>query len=172
MQRFVLGPDSSGLSSITEEGPPQAMFSFDPDQVDAAAAGAAPQRVEAFTRPPGRGGAFLAELFGVDTGGPTLQTDTTRSVSGWGVSPPAGGFRLRMAHMGPHAEASLHQTSTFDVDLVMSGEVTLLAANGDERLMRQGDFVVIPGVEHAWRAGDQGCAMAYLMFGLDQDTQG
>ena len=57
---------------------------------------------------------------------------------------------------GPNTAARKHATPTFDVDVVISGEVDLLLEDGQVRL-GPGDTVVIPGVVHGWRTGSTSC---------------
>jgi quercetin dioxygenase-like cupin family protein len=69
-----------------------------------------------------------------------------------------------MTSFGPGRTSVYHRTDTVDVDIVVSGAVTLIL-DEEEVLLTSGDAVVLPGVGHAWRAGDDGYVMASLVIG-------
>jgi hypothetical protein len=62
-----------------------------------------------------------------------------------------------------------HQTPTVDFDTVLAGSIELLLDDG-AHLLEAGDSVLVSGVDHGWRAGDQGAAIAVLMLGADGAT--
>jgi quercetin dioxygenase-like cupin family protein len=51
-----------------------------------------------------------------------------------------------------------HRTDTIDLDVVLDGDIELLLDDGGHHL-EPGDSVVVNGVDHAWRAGPDGCTM-------------
>ncbi len=54
----------------------------------------------------------------------------------------------------------MHTTDTIDIVTVISGEVHVAVETG-EKLMRQGDTIVIRGVKHAWRnRSDEPCVIS------------
>ena len=57
-----------------------------------------------------------------------------------------------------------HQTATIDFDSILSGSLELTLDDGVHGL-EAGDCVVMAGIDHAWRAGPDGCTMAVLMLG-------
>ena len=61
-------------------------------------------------------------------------------------------------------EVPMHHTDTVDFDLVMSGSIELTLDDGVHRL-ESGDCVVMTGVDHAWRAGPDGCLMISIAIG-------
>jgi quercetin dioxygenase-like cupin family protein len=69
----------------------------------------------------------------------------------------------------PGAVYPRHQTPTVDFDSVLAGSIELLLDDG-AHLLEVGDCVVVNGVDHGWRAGDQGVAMAVLMLGAASTT--
>jgi hypothetical protein len=78
---------------------------------------------------------------------------------------PAGVLRWSMTRWAPRTEYPLmHHTDTIDLDLVVAGSITLLLDDG-EHLLEAGDAAVIPGVDHAWRAGPEGCTLAHAFIG-------
>ena len=67
--------------------------------------------------------------------------------------------------------ATMHHTDTIDLDLVVSGSIDLLLDDGPHRL-EAGDAAVITGVDHAWRAGPEGCVLSVVLLGTEprEDT--
>lgn len=57
-----------------------------------------------------------------------------------------------------------HYTDTIDLDIVLEGSIELLLDDGAHRL-EPGDSVVVQGVDHAWRVGDEGCTTAVAAIG-------
>jgi len=64
----------------------------------------------------------------------------------------------------PGTEYPMHHTDTLDFDLILEGSVDLILDDGVHPLL-PGDFIVIQGVDHAWRAGEQGLVMCALSVG-------
>lgn len=64
----------------------------------------------------------------------------------------------------PHSEVRSHHTDTVDFDLIVEGSIDLILDDGSH-LLRAGDCVVMTGVDHAWRAGADGCTTAALALG-------
>ena len=80
-----------------------------------------------------------------------------------GVSP--GTLRWTLLRWAPHAvTARMHHTDTIDLDLVVSGSITLSLDDGAHP-MEPGDSVVISGVDHTWKAGPDGCTLALVFIG-------
>jgi hypothetical protein len=57
-----------------------------------------------------------------------------------------------------------HHTDSVDFDLVVEGSIELRLGDGDHLLVA-GDCVVVTGVDHAWRAGPEGCSMSVVVIG-------
>ena len=73
--------------------------------------------------------------------------------------------------MGPGLTAPMHSTPTIDYGVVVAGDVELGLEDGSVRLSRQGDSVVVNGVEHSWLAGPNGCVIATVMVGLRESER-
>lgn len=59
-----------------------------------------------------------------------------------------------------------HTTDTVDMEVIISGEVTLVLADGQEKRLGPGDTVVQNGTRHVWRVdGPEPCLMAVFMLG-------
>jgi mannose-6-phosphate isomerase-like protein (cupin superfamily) len=68
-----------------------------------------------------------------------------------------------MDHLEPDG---FHTTDTVDMEVIISGEVTLVLDDGQERHLRPGDTVVQNGTRHVWRVdGPEPCLMAVFMLG-------
>jgi len=51
----------------------------------------------------------------------------------------------------PSARLYLHETTTVDYAIVISGEIRAVLPSGEERALSAGDVLVQNGVSHAWR---------------------
>lgn len=87
-----------------------------------------------------------------------------------GVRP--GGVRWVVSRWAPGSDAAImHHTDTVDLDLVLAGSIDLLLDDGTHRL-DAGDCVVITGVDHAWRAGPDGCTLSVVLLGTAPPVSG
>jgi hypothetical protein len=86
-----------------------------------------------------------------------------------GIAP--GLTRWMVVDLGPGSETPMHHTDTLDLETVVSGEVDLLLDDGAHRL-GPGDLVVLAGVDHAWRAGPQGCRLSAVLIGTPSPSEG
>ena len=77
---------------------------------------------------------------------------------------PPGALRWTMIEYAPGTEFSMHHTDTVDFDVVLSGSVELILDDGEHPLA-VGDSVVVTGVDHAWRAGPEGCRLNVMTIG-------
>jgi quercetin dioxygenase-like cupin family protein len=57
-----------------------------------------------------------------------------------------------------------HHTDSVDYAFVFEGSVELMLDDGPHQL-GPGDFVVLNGVDHAWKAGPDGCRMSSVTIG-------
>jgi hypothetical protein len=63
----------------------------------------------------------------------------------------------------------MHATESVDYDLVLSGEVVLELADGQEVRLGPGDSAVLSGTRHAWRnRGRVPCVMLTVLLGAAQ----
>lgn len=77
---------------------------------------------------------------------------------------PPGHARWIVVDYGPHAETPVHHTDTLDLETIISGSVDLILDDGAHHL-EAGDMVVMTGVDHAWRAGPDGCRINAVLIG-------
>ena len=80
-----------------------------------------------------------------------------------------GQARWMVSHWQPGAEAGMHHTDTLDFDLVLAGTLDLILDDGPHRL-EAGDGALVAGVDHAWRAGPDGCTLAVVLLGTPPPT--
>lgn len=79
-----------------------------------------------------------------------------------GVDP--GLMRWNVMEWGPGTEVPKHHTDTLDFDTVLTGSVELILDDGVHSLV-PGDCVVVAGIDHAWRAGPEGCRVSCIFIG-------
>ena len=80
------------------------------------------------------------------------------------MPPPPGQVTWMAVQFPPDGSFDRHQTPTLDFDSILDGSLDLTLDDGVHHL-DVGDCVVIAGIDHAWRAGAEGCTMAVLMLG-------
>jgi len=76
-----------------------------------------------------------------------------------------GAVRWIMWRLPPNSVSGMHHTDTVDCQVVLAGEVTCVLGAGEVRL-GPGDAILIPGLEHQWAAGPQGCNLSGVVRGL------
>ena len=75
-----------------------------------------------------------------------------------------GLVRWMIVDLGPGTETPMHHTDTLDLQTVVSGEVELVLDDGAHSL-HAGDLVVLTGVDHAWRTGEQSARLSAVLIG-------
>lgn len=87
-----------------------------------------------------------------------------RTSSLYELGVPVGAVSWKMVEYAPEVTYSMHYTDSIDMDIVMSGSADLVLGDGVHHLCA-GDSVVITGVDHAWRAGPEGCRISVISLG-------
>jgi hypothetical protein len=97
---------------------------------------------------------------------PTLPTISAggRAADTLDLGVSAGAMDWKVLDYAPGMEFSLHHTDTIDFDIVLSGSIELILDDGEHPLVA-GDHVVVTGVDHAWRAGPDGCRISIISLG-------
>lgn len=137
MQRLVTGTDEDGRSCV----------------------------VSRETQEPADGGPGVSVL---DTMVDITQTPPPSRPAGSGdfvdleVAP--GQLRWMVIRWEADAEFAMHHTDSIDLDTVLAGSMQLTLDDGTHQL-EPGDCVVVNGVDHAWRAGPEGCTMSIAIYG-------
>ena len=76
----------------------------------------------------------------------------------------AGLSRWLVVEWPPRMDTAYHHPDTVDFDTVLVGSIVLILGDGEHEL-HVGDCVLIPGVDHAWRVGPDGCTTSVLLLG-------
>jgi quercetin dioxygenase-like cupin family protein len=77
---------------------------------------------------------------------------------------PPGQMQWMIVDYEPDQSFPMHYTRTIDLDTVLQGSVELELGDGVHTLAA-GDCVIIPGVDHAWKAGESGCRLSVTFIG-------
>jgi quercetin dioxygenase-like cupin family protein len=77
---------------------------------------------------------------------------------------PPGTARWLALQFPPGVTAPLHHTQSLDLVFVFEGSAELILDDGPHTL-GPGDFVVLNGVDHGWKAGPDGCRMSSVVIG-------
>ena len=107
-------------------------------------------------------------LFSVLYAMPSLPSITScggRVADSLDLAVPSGSMRWALIEYAPGAGFSMHHTDTVDFDVVLSGSVELILDDG-AHLLTVGDSAVVTGVDHAWRAGPEGCRLNVMTIGV------
>jgi quercetin dioxygenase-like cupin family protein len=75
-----------------------------------------------------------------------------------------GVVRWILVDYDPGATTPNHQTDSIDFEVVLEGSIELILDDGAHELVA-GDCIVMTGVDHAWKAGPQGCRLSALSLG-------
>jgi quercetin dioxygenase-like cupin family protein len=102
---------------------------------------------------------------------PSISTGGGRVADTLDLAVPAGAMHWTVIEYAPGAEFSMHHTDTVDLDVVLSGSVDLILDDGAHPLAA-GDSVVVTGVDHAWRAGPEGCRLSVITIGASPPNVG
>jgi quercetin dioxygenase-like cupin family protein len=138
MRSLIAGTDNTGHSCIVAEVPA--------DDYDVHSSGPS-NRIDVFelkqTPPPVRG----------TTRGGYHET---------GLEP--GHMSICMLQMPAGVEHPVHYTDTLNLHVVVAGSVEVLLDDGPH-LLNTGDSLVLPPVDHGWRAGSDGCTQTIMNLG-------
>ncbi len=96
---------------------------------------------------------------------PSLASNGGRVADHLDLGVAAGGISWMVIEYGPRVAFSMHHTDTVDLDTVLAGSVELTLDDGVHDLV-VGDCVVVNGVDHAWRAGADGCRLSVMAIGV------
>ena len=96
---------------------------------------------------------------------PTASTGGGRNADRFDLGVSVGAMDWKVLDYAPGMGFSMHHTDTVDFDTVLSGSIELILDDGAHPLVA-GDHVVVTGVDHAWRAGPDGCRMSIVSLGV------
>jgi quercetin dioxygenase-like cupin family protein len=100
--------------------------------------------------------------FATDTSPPVARPKGSADLIDQALAP--GLLRWMVVEYAANASTPMHHTDTLDLGTVLSGSVDLVLDDGAHRL-EVGDLVVMTGVDHAWRAGPDGCRLNVILVG-------
>jgi hypothetical protein len=107
--------------------------------------------------------AVIHELFEIATLPPQARPAGLGAFLDLGL--PAGGLRWRLINFPPNLEyPTMHHTDSVDCNTVIRGKTDLILADGAHTLVA-GDCAVVPGVDHTWKVGPEGCTVVYTLIG-------
>jgi quercetin dioxygenase-like cupin family protein len=62
----------------------------------------------------------------------------------------------------------MHRTQSIDYAIVISGEITLILDNGEEKAVKAGEFIIQQGTNHQWlNKTDVVTRIAFVMLGAE-----
>jgi mannose-6-phosphate isomerase-like protein (cupin superfamily) len=106
---------------------------------------------------------------GLQTLGPAAASEVLAEglldLASYGVDCSPGTLTWSVFSQEPNEEFGMHYTTTIDLDHVVAGTTTLILEDGEVSL-GPGDCVLIPGVPHAWRSGQDGCVLSTILIGI------
>jgi len=72
-------------------------------------------------------------------------------------------------HEAPTGVTTMHHTDTLDFVLVQRGSAEFVLQDGAHEVT-EGDHIVTNGVDHAWRAGADGCRLLVVSIGTPKPS--
>jgi len=152
MRCVIVGMSTDGRSTVIHDGPPTKWFMSEP----------ATSMVGAEVTPPvvaQLGQAVIAQAYPVD--GAVLGARPIDSAA----PPVEGPCRASFVTFGRCLTTPMHHDVNLAIGVVVCGRVTL-ALETTEVDLATGDMVINPGLEHAWRTGDDGATLAFVAVPL------
>ena len=137
MRSLVAGVDGAGNSCILNE-------------------------VEIKSREGAEGPSFRNDVFTLRESPPPAQPLGRGGYHETGIEP--GHLDYLVLQMPPDIEHPNHHTDTLNFYTIVVGYVDVLLDDGPHRL-ETGDSLVLPGIDHGWKAGPAGCTMTILNVG-------
>ena len=107
-------------------------------------------------------GLHVDALFRTTSGPPGPRPHGRGALVDLGVGP--GQCSVAVWRFDPDSAVEVHHTDSLDVDVVVEGSIDLVLDDGPHPL-GPGDSVVVTGVDHAWRAGPDGCVLVATNVG-------
>jgi len=79
-----------------------------------------------------------------------------------GIDPGHADFLVLQMPAG--VEHPMHHTDTLNFHTIVQGHLDVVLDDGPHRL-DTGDSLVLPGIDHGWKAGPEGCTMTIVNLG-------
>ncbi|TQS32852.1 hypothetical protein Golomagni_06819 [Golovinomyces magnicellulatus] len=82
---------------------------------------------------------------------------------------PSNGVIFCLTDIKPGGRSPMHRTQSLDYAVVLTGEIVISLAGGDEKTVKAGEFIVQQGADHAWiNKSNETCRMAFVMVGSEK----
>ncbi|MGE0878355.1 MAG: cupin domain-containing protein [Acidimicrobiia bacterium] len=104
----------------------------------------------------------VVPFFATSAAPPPPRPDGTGESLDLGVAP--GMAQWMIVQWGPNATTAFHHTDTVDFDTCLSGRLWIILHDG-EHLLEPGDCVLVNGVDHGWRTGDERATSGVVLLG-------
>lgn len=108
------------------------------------------------------GPSFRTDVFKLRETPPPPRPPAKASYHETGVAPGHADFLVLQMPAG--IQHPMHHTDTLNFHTIVAGSLEVLLDDGPHRL-DCGDSLVLPGIDHGWRAGPSGCTMTILNLG-------
>ena len=102
------------------------------------------------------------DLFAVKETPPPQRPATKAAFHDTGIEP--GHLDLCVLQMPANVEHPIHYTDTLNFHTIVAGSVDIVLDDGPHRL-EAGDSLVMPGIDHGWKAGPSGCTQTIMNLG-------
>lgn len=93
---------------------------------------------------------------------PPARSTTRASFHDTGLEP--GHMDICVLQMPAGVEHPMHYTDTLNLHVIVAGSVEVLLDDGPH-LLATGDSLVLPPIDHGWRAGPDGCTQTIMNLG-------
>jgi quercetin dioxygenase-like cupin family protein len=113
---------------------------------------------------PGADGVLYSVLYATPSS-PSISNTGGRLADHLDLALADGAIRWTVIDYAPGTAFSMHHTDSVDLETVLSGSVELTLGDGLHELS-PGDSVLVTGVDHAWRAGPDGCRLSVMSVGV------
>jgi quercetin dioxygenase-like cupin family protein len=138
MRSYIAGVDGSGRSCIVQE-------------IDV-------EKRDLYT--PGR--SHRTGIYELRETPPPPRPATRAPLHETGLEP--GHMDVCVLQMPAGVEHPVHYTDTLNLHVINAGSVEVLLDDGPH-LLNTGDSLVMPGIDHGWRAGPDGCIQTIMNLG-------
>lgn len=108
------------------------------------------------------GPSFRTDVFKLRETPPPARPAARASYHETGIE--AGHADFLVLQMPANIEHPMHHTDTLNFHVIVAGSLEVLLDDGPH-LLEMGDSLVLPGIDHGWRAGPSGCTMTILNLG-------
>jgi quercetin dioxygenase-like cupin family protein len=102
------------------------------------------------------------DIFNLAQTPPSAPVSTHAAYYDTGLAP--GQMSICVLQMPAGVEPPVHYTDTLNLHVIVAGSVEVLLDDGPH-LLDMGDTLILPPVDHGWRAGPNGCTQIIMNLG-------